>query len=66
MSGAAVTVGRAFTDTFAGIEPASVPAFVAVQVLGLALAVLLIRALYPDVEAVAADVVVPQHEEPRS
>jgi glycerol uptake facilitator-like aquaporin len=30
----AVTVGRAFTDTFAGIAPASVPGFVAAQVVG--------------------------------
>ncbi|MER5864926.1 aquaporin [Kitasatospora sp. NPDC002040] len=37
----AVTIGRAFTDTFAGIAPASVPAFIGAQlaggVLGLAL-----------------------------
>ncbi|MFD9307417.1 aquaporin [Streptomyces sp. NPDC060048] len=37
----AVTIGRAFTDTFAGIAPASVPAFIAAQcagaVMGLAL-----------------------------
>jgi arsenate reductase len=44
----AVTVGRAFTDSFAGIQPASVPAFVGAQLLGGALAVLLVRALYPS------------------
>src|SRR5205814_5687801 len=44
----AVTIGRAFSDTFAGIKPTSVPAFVAFQLLGGALAVLLIRALYPQ------------------
>ncbi|MGW2041641.1 aquaporin [Streptomyces virginiae] len=32
----AVTVGRAFTDTFAGIAPASVPPFLAAQLLGAA------------------------------
>ncbi|QES49284.1 aquaporin family protein [Streptomyces venezuelae] len=32
----AVTIGRAFTDSFAGIAPASVPAFVAAQILGAA------------------------------
>jgi glycerol uptake facilitator-like aquaporin len=41
----AVTVGRAFSDTFAGIHPASVPGFVVAQlaggVLGVALAVYL-------------------------
>ncbi|MGK2876410.1 MAG: aquaporin, partial [Nocardioides sp.] len=31
----AVTVGRIFSDTFAGIAPASVPAFVAMQLIGL-------------------------------
>ena len=60
----AVTVGRAFTDTFAGIEPPSVPAFVAAQAGGLVLGALLVRTLYPDVETVAADVVVPAVEEP--
>ncbi|MFD7442881.1 aquaporin [Streptomyces sp. NPDC059909] len=30
----AVTIGRAFTDTFAGIAPASVPGFVAAQLAG--------------------------------
>ena len=56
----AITVGRMFSDTFAGIAPASVPAFVAAQVIGGALAVLVIRALYPSVTpAEAASVVVP-------
>jgi glycerol uptake facilitator-like aquaporin len=58
----AVTIGRAFSDTFAGIDPASVPAFVLCQVLGGGAAVALIRALYPDIADAAADVVVP-HEE---
>ncbi len=44
----AVTVGRMFSDTFAGIEPASAPAFVAAQLVGGALAVVVARALYPD------------------
>jgi glycerol uptake facilitator-like aquaporin len=43
----AVTVGRAFTDTFAGIAPASVPGFVLAQVAGLAVGVALLLALYP-------------------
>lgn len=55
----AVTIGRAFTDTFAGIDPTSVPAFVVAQLAGGALAALLIRTLYPDVVEVADDVVVP-------
>jgi glycerol uptake facilitator-like aquaporin len=59
----AVTVGRAFTDTFAGIEPIAVPAFVACQLVGAAIAVVLIRTLYPDISDVADDVVVPHIEE---
>lgn len=55
----AVTIGRAFTDTFAGIDPSSVGAFVVAQLVGAALAALLVHALYPDIQAVADDVVVP-------
>ena len=43
----AVTVGRAFTDTFAGIAWASVPGFVLAQVVGAALAVAVAAYLYP-------------------
>lgn len=57
----AVTIGRAFTDTFAGIAPESVPAFVAFQLVGLAVALGVITLLYPRVDAVATDVVMP-HE----
>ncbi|HUP71032.1 MAG TPA: MIP/aquaporin family protein [Acidimicrobiales bacterium] len=49
----AVSVGRMFTDTFAGIAPSSVPAFIAFQLLGGGLAVVLVRALYPGTAAVA-------------
>lgn len=35
----AVTIGRAITDTYAGIAPAHVPAFLAAQLLGAAVAV---------------------------
>lgn len=60
----AVTVGRIFSDTFAGIAPASVPGFVLAQVVGGLLAVALVRYLFPGVGAAADDVVVP-HPEPR-
>lgn len=43
----AVTIGRAFTDTFAGIAPGSVPAFVAAQVVGAAVGVAAVVAFYP-------------------
>lgn len=51
-----VTVGRAFTDTFAGITPTSVPAFVGAQVLGALIGVGLVAALFPRASA-AADTV---------
>jgi glycerol uptake facilitator-like aquaporin len=58
----AITVGRMFSATFAGIGPASVPAFIAAQAAGGALAVVVIRALYPGVTpAQAADIMVPHH-----
>ncbi|GAA4352239.1 aquaporin [Angustibacter luteus] len=43
----AVTVGRTFTDTFAGIAPASVPGFVLAQVVGGVLGLALVLVLYP-------------------
>src|SRR5437764_207046 len=57
----AVTVARMLSDTFSGIAPASVPGFVVAQLLGAVVACGLIRVLWPAVEAVAHDVVVP-HE----
>ena len=59
----AITIGRMFSDTFAGIAPSSVPAFVGAQIVGGVLAVGVIKALYPDVSpADAAEIVVPHHE----
>jgi len=55
----AVTIARTLSDTFAGIAPASVPGFVVAQVLGAVIAVGVIRMLWPDVETVSQDVVVP-------
>jgi glycerol uptake facilitator-like aquaporin len=55
----AVTVARTFTDSFAGIQPASVPAFVAAQLAGGVAAVSLARFLWPALPA--ADLIVP-HE----
>lgn len=49
----AVTIGRIFSDTFAGISPGSVPPFLAAQLLGAATAGVLIRVLYPDEEGVS-------------
>jgi len=60
----AISVGRMFSDTFAGIAPASVPGYVVAQLVGGALAVLALRVLYPHVTpAEAAEVIMPHHEE---
>ena len=57
----AISIGRMFSDTFAGIAPASVPAFVVAQLAGGAAAYGLVRVLYPDLgPAEAANVVVPR------
>lgn len=42
----AVTVGRAFSDTFAGIEPASVPGFIAMQLIGGAVGLALVAVIF--------------------
>ena len=55
----AVAFSRMFSDTFAGIRPFSVPAFVAAELVGAALAVAAIRTLYPSMTEVAEEVVVP-------
>jgi len=60
----AITVGRMFSKTFAGIEPSSAPSFVVAQVLGGVLAFVAIKTLYPGVTPTeAADIVFPHHED---
>ena len=60
----AITVGRSFSNTFAGIAPASVPGYVVAQLFGGACALVLIRALYPGVTPVeAAEVLLPRSGE---
>jgi arsenate reductase len=57
----AISVGRMFSNTFAGIAPPSVPGYVLAQLVGAGLAIGIIRVLYPDVTPQqAADVVVPK------
>ena len=46
----AVTVARTLSDTFAGIEPASAPMFVLMQVVGAGLAVATVRLLDPALQ----------------
>ena len=43
----AVTIARTFSDTFAGIAPASAPAFVVVQLAATLVGVALIKLIYP-------------------
>ncbi|MGW2014898.1 MIP/aquaporin family protein [Streptomyces sp. NPDC001927] len=46
----AVTIGRAFTDSFAGIAPASVPAFVIAQLVGAAVGLGLVALVFGERE----------------
>jgi arsenate reductase len=55
----AVTLGRTISNTFAGIRPTSAPMFVAMQLIGAALAVAAVQVLYPHIAESADDVVLP-------
>jgi len=56
----AVTIARAFSDTFAGVRPTDVPGFIAAQLAGAAVATLVFRWLTPNLEPSAQNVVVPR------
>jgi glycerol uptake facilitator-like aquaporin len=59
----AIDVGRMFSDTFAGIAPASVPAFIVFQLVGGVVAIAAIGTLYPDLSPDdAAEIMLPQVE----
>lgn len=64
----AVTIGRMFSDTFAGIAPASAPGFIVAQVVGAAVGLGLVLALYPDVARSVDPMIAPLDgvREPRS
>lgn len=66
----AVTVGRMFSDTFAGIAPTSAPLFILAQLVGAGLAVGLVRWLYPGLGTPGdhhlADTVVPSDHASRT
>jgi arsenate reductase len=56
----AIAIGRIFSDTFAGIAPASVPGFVVAELVAGIAAILVVRTLYPHVTPdEAAQVVLP-------
>ncbi len=59
----AITIGRMFSNTFAGIAPASAPGYVVAQLVGCTLAILIIRILYPAVTAAEAEeILLPHHQ----
>ena len=60
----AISIGRMFSNTFAGIAPASVPSYIVAQLVGGAIAIATIRTLYPNVTPEqAGDVVLPHRED---
>jgi glycerol uptake facilitator-like aquaporin len=62
----AITIGRMFSDTFAGIAPSSVLPFIAAQIIGGIAAVAIIKALYPAITpSDAAAIIVPHTSDGR-
>src|ERR1700751_4396840 len=62
----AITVGRMFSGTFAGIAPSSVLPFIAAQIIGGIAAVAIIKALYPAITpSDAAAIIVPHTSDGR-
>jgi glycerol uptake facilitator-like aquaporin len=59
----AISIGRMFSNTFAGIAPSSVPGFIGAQIVGGFAAVGLVRVLYPHVTPEeAAEVMLPHND----
>ena len=56
----AVTIGRLFSDTFAGIGASSVLPYIGAQLVGAAIAVLAAMLLFPHVADAAEEIVIPQ------
>jgi glycerol uptake facilitator-like aquaporin len=61
----AISIGRVFSNTFAGIAPSSVPGYIAAQIAGGFVAIALLRVLYPDVTPEEAEEVMLPHGEAR-
>ena len=55
----AVTIARTMSDTFAGIDPSDAAPFIAAELVGAIVAVVVVRLIYPDIALVAHRVVVP-------
>jgi arsenate reductase len=54
----AVSIGRAFTNTFTGIAPISLPGFITAQLIGLTAALGLLHLLYPSAAQAADNIVI--------
>lgn len=59
-----IDIARTLSNTFAGIAPASVPMFIAMQLCGAAVGTVVVGVLYPTLIDVGADVVFHPHPEP--
>ncbi len=57
----AITIGRMFSNSFAGIAPSSAPAFITAQILGGAVGYAVIKVLYPAITPTEASEVVMPH-----
>jgi glycerol uptake facilitator-like aquaporin len=60
----AITVGRMFSNTFAGIAPSSAPSFISAQIVGGLIAFGLVKVLYPGLTTAEAGDVLVAHREP--
>jgi glycerol uptake facilitator-like aquaporin len=58
----AITIGRMFSDTFAGIAPSSAPGYIAAQLVGGAVGFVLVRLFYPDLGPAEASAAILPHQ----
>lgn len=59
----AITLGRSLSDSFAGIAPSSVPGFLLAEFVGMGLAIVAIRIVFPDVDEFADEVLMLHDED---
>ena len=58
----ALTIGRMFSDTFAGIAPSSAPGYIAAQLIGGAVGFAVVRLFYPDLRPSGASAAIVPNE----
>ena len=58
----AITIGRMFSDTFAGIAPSSAPGYISAQLIGGAVGFVLVRLFYPDLDPPGASTAILPNE----